>query len=335
MASSKYAEAFLPNTAAPPGSSHILIVDDEPFIRSAFRLYFETIGFRVSVAKHGDEALDMFKVNSDQLDVVLLDLAMPGIGGMDVLRQMKRLDPSVEIIIATGCGSVKSAVEALKHGAYNYVTKPVVNLDEDLLTVVQAAVVARQMRIAEEKRFEALSVDEPAARTRLRFYLELEAVAQKAARLAPPDSSYEAVNALGAFLERHMGAVAAGAFRRGGKEPIAWLARWGMFRETSTTSGSKFSPETWGRLLEGRTGWHPLESEALAPADLESLGFPHILEGVNVPLSFSAAAGGPRREGCLLVIRRVIAPAASNVPGLDILGLVAARVLFTHAMSME
>jgi DNA-binding response OmpR family regulator len=119
----------------------ILIVDDEVFIRNAFRLFFETIGYRVHVADGGETALEAFEKSGDSIDVVLLDLIMPGVNGIDLLKTFKKLKPKVEVIIATGCGSLGTAIEAMRNGAFDYITKPIVDFDEELLTVVEAAVI--------------------------------------------------------------------------------------------------------------------------------------------------------------------------------------------------
>lgn len=63
-------------------------------------------------------------MESQSIDVMLLDLKLPGTGGLEVLRQIKRRRPDIEIIVVTGHGTVESAVQAMKAGAYDYVTKP-------------------------------------------------------------------------------------------------------------------------------------------------------------------------------------------------------------------
>lgn len=130
----------------------VLIVDDEYFVRESFRLYFESCGFAAHTASSGEEGLARFGELSGDLDVVLLDLSMPGMGGMAALLRMKAMDPSIEVVIATGCGSVRSAVEAVQAGAYDYVTKPILNLEDDLLTVVRNALDHRQSRRLKQRR---------------------------------------------------------------------------------------------------------------------------------------------------------------------------------------
>ena len=96
------------------------------------------------MADGGDAALEAFNTAGESLDVVLLDLIMPGINGIDLLKTFKKVRPRVEVIIATGCGSLSTAIEAMRNGAFDYITKPIVNFDEELLTVVDAALAKRR-----------------------------------------------------------------------------------------------------------------------------------------------------------------------------------------------
>ena len=120
------------------GLPHILLVDDEAFIRDALELYFESNGFEVSAAASGGEALNIFARQGDDIDLVLLDLVMPGMHGLEVLRELKRTDPAVQVIIATGCNSMDNAFEALRLGAMDYIPKPILDFEEDLLKTVRS-----------------------------------------------------------------------------------------------------------------------------------------------------------------------------------------------------
>jgi len=121
-------------------AGNILIVDDEYFIRDALQIYFETKGFSVLTTENGEKALEIFARSGGKVDVVVLDLMLPGIHGIELLKLFKANDPSVEVIIVTGCGTMGTAIEALRHGAFDYITKPIVNFDEDILKVVQEAI---------------------------------------------------------------------------------------------------------------------------------------------------------------------------------------------------
>ena len=126
-----------------PTRPHILVVDDESFIREALELYFESHGFLVSAAEDGTAALEIFLAPPSPIDVVILDLLMPGTHGLDVLKKFKSLNAGVEVIIATGCGTMNHAVEALRYGAFDFITKPILNFEEDLLQTVHKALNAR------------------------------------------------------------------------------------------------------------------------------------------------------------------------------------------------
>lgn len=114
----------------------ILAIDDEQNIRHLIRNEFMLEGFDVTTAKSGEEGLGF--VDGQDYDVVLLDLKLPKMSGIDTLKLLKRKNPRSEVIMITGYGDIHSAVESVKLGARDYVTKPF-KLDE-LLTLVKYAV---------------------------------------------------------------------------------------------------------------------------------------------------------------------------------------------------
>ncbi|MEK7706019.1 MAG: HD domain-containing phosphohydrolase [Myxococcota bacterium] len=101
---------------------HILVVDDEPVICDILREFLEYEGFRVHTAGNGEVASDLLTQHA--FDLVLTDLKMPGIGGLDLLRRIAELECDIETVIMTGFGTVETAIEAMKHGAFDYVLKP-------------------------------------------------------------------------------------------------------------------------------------------------------------------------------------------------------------------
>ena len=104
-------------------SGWILVVDDETNIREALAKILERAGHRVSAAESGDTALSL--LHDGVFDVIVTDLKMLGAGGLDVLRGAKQHQPDTEVIILTAFGTIESAVEAMKLGAYDYLTKPI------------------------------------------------------------------------------------------------------------------------------------------------------------------------------------------------------------------
>jgi len=102
----------------------ILLIEDEEILAKNIKRYFERRGYEVLIA---GTAADGFRVfNQSELDLVLLDLNLPDLHGLKVLEEIRRRDPRVKIVCVTGHGSVQTAVDAMKGGAYDYVVKPVI-----------------------------------------------------------------------------------------------------------------------------------------------------------------------------------------------------------------
>jgi DNA-binding NtrC family response regulator len=105
-----------------PAPLNLLIVDDERAVREACREAATALGYRSTGAESAEHTLRV--IDTHNIDVVLLDLKLPGTGGLDVLRQLKKVRPDIEVVVVTGHGTVESAVQAMKAGAYDYMTKP-------------------------------------------------------------------------------------------------------------------------------------------------------------------------------------------------------------------
>jgi two-component system response regulator HydG len=100
----------------------VLIVDDERSIRQACQEIAEDEGFDVVTADSAEHAYPL--LDGQDVDIVLLDMKLPGAGGMEALRHVRRLRPDALVVVITGYGTIHSAVEAMKNGAYDYLTKP-------------------------------------------------------------------------------------------------------------------------------------------------------------------------------------------------------------------
>lgn len=100
----------------------VLIVDDEDAMRMALVDSLTTSGYQVTAATNGEEAIEIFQ--RDTFAVVVSDIRMPKMSGMEVLRQIKKLSPHTPVILITAYGTVKTAVEAMKEGATEFLTKP-------------------------------------------------------------------------------------------------------------------------------------------------------------------------------------------------------------------
>lgn len=129
----------------------ILIIDDERTIREIFSLLLEEAGYSVQVARDGAEGLKKAQVSAP--DVVLLDMNLPDLSGIELLPKIKEAIPVGEVIIVTAFGTIKSAVEATKLGAYDYLEKPIDN-DELLLLISRALEVKKLRKEVDELRSE-------------------------------------------------------------------------------------------------------------------------------------------------------------------------------------
>jgi DNA-binding NtrC family response regulator len=139
-------------------SIQILVVDDENGPQEVLKIALASKGFQVKVAKSGDQACQMF--DGERFDLVLTDLKMPGMSGIELLRQIRERSPETIVIFMTGYASLDSAIEAVREGAYDYLTKPF-RIEELYIAVKNA--VERIKLIRENKK----------------LFHELEAVHQK------------------------------------------------------------------------------------------------------------------------------------------------------------
>lgn len=120
----------------------VLVVDDEFSMRDSLVHWFEKDGYRTGSAGDAREALQ--RLEEEHWDVVLLDIKMPGMDGLELQRRIREVDPELPIIMITAFASVESAVQALKEGAFDYVTKPID--PDDLSHLVQRAVERRRLQ---------------------------------------------------------------------------------------------------------------------------------------------------------------------------------------------
>ena len=137
-----------------PGT--ILSIDDNPFIRKTFRRILEREGYEVREADNAHEGLK--ELRRKNIDVVLLDVMMPGRSGVDCLADIKREFPNVPVIMISGVKDIGTGVEAMKRGALDYLVKPA-NRDE-LLGTVQKAMVERLILRELERSVESIRPEE-------------------------------------------------------------------------------------------------------------------------------------------------------------------------------
>jgi two-component system NtrC family response regulator len=121
----------------------ILIIEDEKPLRELLVMELARSGYKIESAENGEEGIEKYR--QEVFNVVLLDMRMPGMDGVEVLRQMRAESTIPEVIVFTGHGTIETAVECIKHGAYDYLTKPV-KLDE-LEMVIDKAYEKNRLRL--------------------------------------------------------------------------------------------------------------------------------------------------------------------------------------------
>ncbi len=128
---------------SPAKTASILIVDDEEIVRESCKKILSSVRkYRLVIVSSGEEALRVFE--EDHFDLIITDLKMPGMDGIELLREVKERNPNIEVIMITGYGTVDTAVQAMKLGAYDYVEKPF--RPDELLTLTERALEKKRLR---------------------------------------------------------------------------------------------------------------------------------------------------------------------------------------------
>jgi DNA-binding NtrC family response regulator len=134
--------------------NRILVIDDEPTVTDGLKLFLGDAGYRIDTASSARYGLELF--GRGEYDLVITDLALPDVEGFEVLKQVKEQDPTIEVIMITGYGSVDRAVEAVKAGAFYFVEKPFE--PDSLLMLVERALDRRTLKADAEKLRDKLRV---------------------------------------------------------------------------------------------------------------------------------------------------------------------------------
>ena len=153
------------NHSPKAGATQILIVDDERVVRHVCQLSLEQDNYAISAAENGIKAMEMLR-SDPEISIVLSDLKMPGMTGLELLNAVKRDFPHVEVIIMTGFATIENAIEAMKLGAYDFLLKPLkaeqirlvinkcrekISLNRENLALRRANEKLRELQIAKDK----------------------------------------------------------------------------------------------------------------------------------------------------------------------------------------
>jgi two-component system cell cycle sensor histidine kinase/response regulator CckA len=106
------------------GTGTVLLVDDEEMILEVGRELLKAMGYQVLITRDGKEAIETYKENQDNIDIVLLDMVMPDIGGGEAYDRMKEINPDIKVLLSSGYGIDGQATEILKRGCDGFIQKP-------------------------------------------------------------------------------------------------------------------------------------------------------------------------------------------------------------------
>jgi len=121
---------------------NVMVVDDESHVQEVLKDFLEQLGYSVTLANDGDDALSKFEPG--MFDLIVSDLLMPKIDGLELLKRIKQQEKEVVFLMITGYPSIETAVDAIKKGAYDYITKPF-NM-EDVRFRIEKAFEKKQMK---------------------------------------------------------------------------------------------------------------------------------------------------------------------------------------------
>jgi DNA-binding NtrC family response regulator len=136
-----------------PGRTRVLVVEDDSDLRLTLCEYLETRRFRVSSAKSGSEAIRLFQ-SGQQFDIVFTDLMMPpGPDGLEVLKAARSLHPHSHVVVMTGYSSLETAIESIRLGAFDYLTKPFQIAEIEIVAnrIIEHALLLEDNRILSQK----------------------------------------------------------------------------------------------------------------------------------------------------------------------------------------
>jgi DNA-binding NtrC family response regulator len=158
----------------------VLVVEDDPDIRNILALFLGEKGFQVKVAESGDRALEM--LHQEPMDLILSDVRMPGMSGLDLLRDVKERDPDIQLVLMSAYSNVRDAVDAIQMGAADYVEKPIDfrRLERVLQTVLEKRDLMHRTKILEQRLQGVVHFEGMVARTQR--MLEMFAFIERLAR---------------------------------------------------------------------------------------------------------------------------------------------------------
>ncbi len=194
---------------------HVLVIDDDEVARDSAKVLLSRWGYRVSLAERGEQGLELLQ--RDPPDLVVVDLQMPGISGLEVLKAVRETDPTMVCIMVTGFATLESAVDAMKQGAYDFLAKP---FSPDELKLVVTRGLERRFLELETKKLK-----EEKARMEANFVTMVSHQMRSPLAAVRQLLEVAATESLGPMPEAYQGLIARAAARLDGlmQDINAWL----------------------------------------------------------------------------------------------------------------
>ncbi|MBN2031194.1 sigma-54-dependent Fis family transcriptional regulator [bacterium] len=162
----------------------VLLIDDEKSVRSTLSVFLQKSGYKVDEAANGEDAAE--KLKQTAYDLVITDLKMKPMGGLEVLQMVKKINPLTEVVVMTAYGTVESGVEAMKLGAYDYIQKP---FDKDEFLIVVGKALERKELLVEVEQLQDELEEKYKFENIIGNSNEMRNVFSMVAKVAPTDST--------------------------------------------------------------------------------------------------------------------------------------------------
>ncbi len=265
--------------------TRVLIVDDDKNIRTVFTRILQKKGYDVESVGDGEKALSLIK--DHDFDVIILDIILPGLSGMDILETIKRVSPLSKIIMFTGQPSVETILDALRAGANDYLSKPV--KPEDLLVVVSNAARIKALELENKKYRERLENLVSDRTLQIHDFNErLQHIAEETRSFSLCENTGELAGRILGLLSRNMSASGGSLFWRE-NDHLQLIAAIDPGHQQQTISLPPPPDSVFARVFEGKEGF--VVSDIKAGAKIEPSGWTGYKNGSLLALPYQNEKG--------------------------------------------
>jgi DNA-binding NtrC family response regulator len=282
----------------------LLLVDDESDQRELLAGFLKSKGFAVTSAENAEKALEMY--HASFAPVALVDMKMPGMNGIELLRRLREINPFIQVLVLTAFGSVESAVAAMRAGAYDYLTKPVEDLEELLVKLEKAAAQNRMVvdnQVMQERLAEVFPTSEIIGESkviaRVKEMISLVASKDATVLIAGPSGTGKelvarAVHALSGRAEKRLVAINCAAFPETLLESELFGYEKGAFTGADQAKQGRFELADGGTLFLDEIGEMPLTMQVKLLRVLETRRIERLGSVKTIPLDIRVIAATNR-----------------------------------------